>query len=120
VWIASRMELVGLWSHAGATARCHGAGAWFSARDRSDWPTEPTAVAELARDWVEPWGDRRQELVFIGREMDEPTLRAQLDACLLTDAELAAGPAAWQRYPDPIPAWTATADVANASEADVP
>jgi uncharacterized protein (DUF736 family) len=50
-------------------------------------------------------GDRRQELVFIGIDMDEPALRARLDACLLDAEEEAAGPAAWSGLPDPFPAW---------------
>ena len=37
--------------------------------------------------------------------MDEPALRARLDACLLTDAEMAQGPERWMRLADPFPAW---------------
>ncbi|MBN3846541.1 hypothetical protein G3N58_06815 [Paraburkholderia sp. Ac-20342] len=37
--------------------------------------------------------------------MDELGLRQHLDACLLTDAEMAEGPQAWTRYDDPFPAW---------------
>jgi len=55
--------------------------------------------------WQEPWGDRRQEIVFIGIGMDEATLRRSLDACLLTDAEMRGGPKAWARLPDPFPRW---------------
>jgi G3E family GTPase len=113
VWIASRSDLVGLWSHAGANARCTGAGGWFAARDRSDWPADPEVVAELQRTWIEPWGDRRQELVFIGQDLDEGALRAHLDACLLSDDELAAGPDAWVRYVDPMPPWTTSDDPAQ-------
>jgi hypothetical protein len=52
-----------------------------------------------------PFGDRRQELVIIGRRMDQAALRAALDACLLTDDEMALGVRAWRRFPDPFPRW---------------
>ncbi len=38
--------------------------------------------------------------------MDEDALRHAFDACLLSDAELAAGPEAWARYADPFPQWS--------------
>lgn len=52
------------------------------------------------------FGDRRQQIVIIGQRMDEAAIRAALDACLLTDAELAEGKAAWRNYPDPFPRWS--------------
>lgn len=55
--------------------------------------------------WVEPFGDMRQELVFIGQNMDESQIRSMLDDCLLTEEELLAGKALWQTLPDPFPAW---------------
>ncbi|VTY25757.1 Uncharacterised protein [Xylophilus ampelinus] len=50
-------------------------------------------------------GDARQELVLIGIGMDEPAIRQDLDACLVTADEMAAGPRAWLKYKDPFPAW---------------
>ncbi len=56
--------------------------------------------------WQEPYGDRRQELILIGdaNQLDT-TMRRELDACLLTDAEFARPPAEWASLPDPFPAW---------------
>ena len=51
--------------------------------------------------WDVEVGDCRQELVFIGQDVDFDRLRAELDECLLDDAEMAAGPSAWERLPDP-------------------
>jgi G3E family GTPase len=105
-WLASRMDVTGLWSQAGGAASCTGAGLWYAALAREDWPEQEEARAQIKNDWQEPWGDRRQELVFIGLELEEAALRARLDGALLSTRELAAGPKSWRSLPDPVPAWT--------------
>jgi G3E family GTPase len=100
-WLATRPALAGSWSQAGRVLTLQAAGAWWAAVPRDRWP-DPAAIEPF---WAEPMGDRRQELVFIGQELDEPGIRRRLDACLLTDAELGAGAAAYERLPDPFPAW---------------
>ena len=62
-------------------------------------------LASVMRDFQEPWGDRRQELVIIGLSVNEAALRARLDACLVTEDELAAGPEALASLRDPFPEW---------------
>jgi len=54
--------------------------------------------------------DCRQELVFIGIDMDEIAIYDSLQECLLTDAGLALGPAAWASFSDPFPRWNCTVD----------
>ena len=71
---------------------------------KARWPGHPDAQAYIARHWTEPFGDRRQEIVFIGAGMDEAAIRARLDACLI-DAAAGTDPRAWARQPDPFPAW---------------
>ena len=56
--------------------------------------------------WHEPFGDRQQELVLIGTGMDEASLRASFDACLLSDDELDRDEVAWRKFTDPFPEWT--------------
>jgi G3E family GTPase len=105
-WLASRMDMTGLWSQAGGSASCEGAGMWYAALPKDEWPEDEEARAQIQNDWQEPWGDRRQELVFIGTELDEAALRARLDAALLTKKELDAGLKGWRKLPDPLPAWS--------------
>ena len=104
-WLATRPEMVGDWSQAGAVARHGLAGIWWAAMDRANWPTDPADRAMINARWQEPYGDRQQELVLIGMGMDEAFLRARLDECLLTDVELVRGEAAWRELPDPFPTW---------------
>ncbi|WP_394848432.1 zinc metallochaperone GTPase ZigA [Pendulispora brunnea] len=104
-WLATRMNEVGSWSQAGAACQTGRAGFWRAAAPESDWPTSPEALAEIRADWEHPYGDRRQELVLIGMDMNEAALRAGLQACLLTDTEMAGGTDAWGRFFDPFPAW---------------
>ncbi len=102
-WLATRMEHSGLWSQAGAMATQQAAGPWWASVPRDEWPEEARAYVEAR--WREPFGDRRQEIVIIGQKMNEAKLRASLDACLLTDAEMALGPAGWATLEDPFDTW---------------
>uniref|UniRef100_UPI0035A05412 GTP-binding protein n=2 Tax=Comamonadaceae TaxID=80864 RepID=UPI0035A05412 len=69
------------------------------------WPRDPESVQRILDKWVDGVGDARQELVLIGMGMDEQALRALLDECLLTDAEMAMGPQAWTQWDNPFPGW---------------
>lgn len=109
-WLAGRMETAGDWNQSGGVCRHGGAGAWWVALDPAEWPADAAERAEVEADMQDggvpaPFGDRRQELVLIGLDLDHAALQARLDACLLSDAEMAAGVAAWAAYPDPFPAW---------------
>jgi len=105
-WLASRHDLVGNWSQAGAISRHGLAGRWWAAVPRSHWPQDAESHAMIAQRWSTPFGDRQQELVLIGTGIDEAALRAGFDACLLTNAEMGSGPTDWARYEDPFPAWS--------------
>lgn len=108
-WLASRMDFAGEWAQAGGICRNRPAGLWWAAVDRADWPTDRDYLKQIEARWLAPFGDRRQELVFIGMDMDEAWIRQQLDACLLTDAEMAAGSSAWRDLPDPFDPWSLAA-----------
>jgi G3E family GTPase len=104
-WLASQPTLAGSWSQAGAVARHGPVGYWWAAVPSERWPEDPESVALIRAKWDDLVGDARQEIVLIGMDMDESTLRARLDACLLTDEEMAQGPAAWTSWINPFPGW---------------
>jgi G3E family GTPase len=100
-WLATRPEVAYQWSHAGGSCTFEPAGRWIASipleeRDAHD--------IDLSR-WDDTWGDRVQEIVIIGAEMDRDDLTRRLDACLLTDAELKRGWDAWTTLPDPFPTY---------------
>ncbi|MEN3942318.1 zinc metallochaperone GTPase ZigA [Prosthecobacter sp. SYSU 5D2] len=104
-WLATRMELAGYVSQAGVLRDTRALGFFWSAVDRAEWPQDAQSLAEIQANSREPYGDRRQEIVIIGRHMDKEVLHAQFEACLLTEEEYAAGPDAWKNLPDPFPQW---------------
>ncbi|MEM7804608.1 MAG: zinc metallochaperone GTPase ZigA [Pseudomonadota bacterium] len=104
-WLASRFDQAGSWSQAGGIMHHGYAGLFWSAVKPELWPPDADHRREIMSQVEPPYGDRRQEIVFIGQNMDKAEATAALDACLLTDEELAAGQAAWSQYSDPFPAW---------------
>ncbi len=99
-WLASRPNWVAEFSLAGAVSSVAPLGGWWASVPRERWPTHPDALAEVAGKWAEPWGDRRQEIVFIGHGMDEAALRATLDNALVAAADFT--PDAWRRSAGPV------------------
>jgi len=104
-WLASRPMFCGSWSQAGAVTRTELAGLWWAAAAKEDWPEDAENLDFIQSRWVEPYGDRQQEIVLIGMDMDQAQLTASFDACLLTEAEEAAGFDAWKTLSDPFPEW---------------
>jgi G3E family GTPase len=102
-WIASRPNWAAEFSLAGAVSSVAPLGGWWASVPKERWPTHPDALAEVASKWQEPWGDRRQELVFIGHGMEEAAIRARLDAALIPATAFT--PEAWTGFPDPFPDW---------------
>ena len=105
LWIASRPQYTGVWSQAGSSLQIDRAGYWFTAIGNERWPEDPETREWIEELWDDEVGDCRQEIVFIGVEMDRDRLEASLDAALVNDEELAEGPHAWAGYEDPLPSW---------------
>lgn len=104
-WISTRPEFVGEVSQAGAFVRHQGMGRWWAAVPKERWPDSDAFDLELENNWSQEYGDRRQELVFIGlnKEMDEVAIRKQLDDALVVNYLDA--PELWKKLEDPFPQW---------------
>ncbi|MEO0378685.1 MAG: GTP-binding protein [Pseudomonadota bacterium] len=103
-WIASRPEWVAEFSLAGALSSVKPLGTWWATVPKDRWPEDPTARKYMQEHWEEPWGDRRQELVFIGAGIDWPALKSKLDACLVAE-DVATSVDALPDFEDPFPLW---------------
>jgi G3E family GTPase len=106
-WLATRLDRIGVWSQASRVARLDVGGYWWAAVPPEDRPQTPEFVASLAKLWHPEVGDCRQELVFIGQKLEREKLTADLDRCLLTDAEMSRGAREWLSFSDPFPPWPA-------------
>ena len=104
-WLASRPEFAGQWSQAGGIAQYGFAGMFWHAVPRQYWPQDEESLAIIKDSWVEPFGDMRQELVFIGQNLDKEAMTQALEAALLTEDELLQGKDAWLELEDPFPEW---------------
>lgn len=104
-WLASKYQEAGNWSQAGGLMRYGFAGLWWRFVARDQWPQDLDAKAEILQKWLPETGDCRQELVFIGQHIDFNRLKIELDACLLTDAEMTLGVEGWALLNDPFGEW---------------
>lgn len=113
-WLATRNEFIGLWSQAGAACRNQAIGLWWSAVGKENWPTEEEDLTFIKKIWQEPYGDRRQEIVIIGQNLEKESIIKMFDSCLLTDFEMEEGEVEWQFYSDPFPAWSIASEEVGA------
>lgn len=109
-WLATRPAHIGSWSQAGGIARCGVAGVFWRAVPKEQWPQDTETREAILRHWEEPFGDMRQELVFIGQGLDRDQVNQQLDNCLLSEEELFAGQAYWMTLADPFQPWSSSGE----------
>lgn len=106
VWLATRYDRVGGWSQAGAVTQFGPHGRWWASAPEDYWPEDPAWRAAIQKVWKPIHGDRRQEIVLIGQNMDREALTRGFDSCLLSDLQFGFGPKAWAKLPDPFPQWS--------------
>ena len=104
-WLATRPQFAGQWSQAGGIARYGFGGMFWKAVPEKDWPEDEDYLASIKSQWIEPFGDMRQELVFIGQGLDKEAITGALDECLLSEEEMLKGKEYWVSLSDPFPAW---------------
>ena len=104
-WLATRSQFAGSWSQAGGIAHHGFAGMFWKAIPKSRWPEDQESLDFINENWVEPYGDMRQELVFIGQDLKKDEIIKILDDCLLTDDDMILGEDHWLKLPDPFPVW---------------
>ena len=106
-WISTRPDWLAEFSLAGALSSIEPLGTWWASVPQDRWPENTTLHNYLKTNWEEPWGDRRQEIVFIGAGIDWPGLKARLDEALVPEA-LAKSIDNLPQSEDPFPLWRRT------------
>lgn len=104
-WLATRPDAIGLWSQAGKIAGLEYSGRWYAASPKEYWPDNPEDLALIEKDWDPVYGDRGNEIVFIGTGIDKDVIYKKLQSCLLTDEEDLKGVPHWKTMKDPLPQW---------------
>jgi len=102
-WIASRHDWAYNWSQAGCSVLLDPAGFWWASAPPESWPEEKEVLVEIEARMIHEYGDRQQELIFIGQNLDQDHVTRVLESCLLTDEEYELGPGSWKHFQDPMP-----------------
>ena len=101
-WVATRPSVVALWSQAGRTSSLEARGQWLASMDMNDWEIDEEELAVVKKGWHKDFGDRVQELVFIGQKFLNTNIKSDVEGmlkeALLTDAELALGKEYWSTH----------------------
>ncbi|GAB1793507.1 GTP-binding protein [Priestia megaterium] len=105
-WLPSRNHMAGLLSQAGTSIMIQGAGEWVATYTAEEREQTLKEEPELRAKWDEQFGDRINELVFIGIDMNKAEIIETLDRCLLTNEEMNQD---WATFKDPLPKFTVSA-----------
>lgn len=105
-WVATRPSWVGHMSQSGALVRHEGGGFWWASVPEDKWPEDARWQQWRESNWDPVFGDRTQEMVFIGVGFEAQDLQERLDACLVSTEEvkqMRLDPS--MRFSDPFPPW---------------
>lgn len=100
-WVAANPSIVYEWAHAGGVSEITAGGYWLAATPTAE---QDALDPEDLYGWDERFGDREQQLVFIGTNLDEAGIRARLDSCLVGAELLGEDMATWSGLTNPFPA----------------
>lgn len=106
-WLATRPQWVGELAQAGSLVQHEAIGYWWAAVPKKNWPDDEQLLERINNAWHRVWGDRKQEIVFIGtRDMDKSAILAELEASLMEQPKSGSVDSqAWANLPDPFPKW---------------
>lgn len=104
--LATRNMVSAEWESVGPLFELDGTDLWFCYTPEDQWTDQEELVESIKSEWDEKVGDRRQEIVIIGIDMDKEKIKQALDSCLLTDEEFNLGEEKWKEFEDPYGPWT--------------
>tara|TARA_B000000477_G_scaffold12494_1_gene10618 strand:+ start:1745 stop:2947 length:1203 start_codon:yes stop_codon:yes gene_type:complete len=104
-WLCTRPAYVWEWNQAGGIARYGFAGTFWKSVPEKNWPKDEESLKAINKNWEGPFGDMRQELVFIGQKLDQKGISNALNSCLLSEEDVLKGKNYWVTLNDPFPAW---------------
>ncbi|MEM9553645.1 MAG: zinc metallochaperone GTPase ZigA [Acidobacteriota bacterium] len=107
-WVAADHRIAYEWAQAGGVSDVNPAGMWWAALPRKHWEHPEGLRPDQQPGWHPRFGDRNQQLVFIGQSIDEAAMRARLDACLLDEHLAAQNSQSWSKLENPFPELRAT------------
>ena len=90
-WLSSRPKQALIWGQAGGSLKADSAGVWWSSmpfKNRIQQIAFIENQEEIEKDWDKAYGDRKNEIVFIGQNMNEDLIRSHLEGCLLSEDDL--------------------------------
>ena len=98
-WLATKPSDVALWSQAGRTSTLETKGQWLASMDMSEWELDENELNSVKKSWHPDFGDRVQEIVFIGQDFvkkqTQETIQSMLSSALLTPEEISLGKIYW-------------------------
>jgi G3E family GTPase len=107
-WIASRPEEAINWSQAGGSLRAEKAGVWWASmpfEDRITFISYVENKSQIESRWDKRFGDRMNELVFIGQNLNKKVIQEELEQCLCTEEEIQEMEKGGY-FKDPFPIWS--------------
>jgi G3E family GTPase len=101
-WIATDSDYLYEYAQAGVNVSFgQKVGNWWAAAPQEYWPSDQAGIDEIEKLFVGEYGDRRQEIVFIGVDMDKDEIYQNLNSCLISDDDFKKGQEFWNTLENP-------------------
>lgn len=102
-WVAAAHHIAYEWAQAGGVSNVNPIGMWWAAMPQEFWDFPEGMRPDEQPGWHQRYGDREQQLVFIGQNIDEASIRSRLDSCLADLDGVAGDSRTWDALPNPFP-----------------